>query len=242
MCNSLPLAMSVFSLSALFSLCGNGSGIAGASNVFYGARHLNPSPYNIVLGLQQVGFMKRWALPVTLGLVLGTSVGAWADAVTVGDLEFNQPFQGVNDFAVSNFTGTNNLGFFPAADDLMFEGIVLQLTEAGGAIDICNIASLGPGTDTSCQFPDTTSFTHAVFTATLSPTTFNLTNGLNGTFVPLPLLSFTLLPSSGPTLVPNTDLGLIDAAPVPEPGTWMLFAAGSAGILGLRRRRIGRRS
>jgi len=185
--------------------------------------------------------MKWCPLPFLLGLLF-CGVSARADTAAVGDVQFNQLFPGINDFTVDNYTGSNNLGFFVAADNLVFGGIVLQLTEVGGAIDSCSITSLGPGTDTSCQFSSSTVFTQALFTATLTPTTFSLANGPTGTFVALPTLSLTLLPSSGATLVAGTDLGVIDATPatnVPEPGTWMLLATALAGTLLLRRLNAG---
>jgi hypothetical protein len=64
------------------------------------------------------------------------------------------------------------------------------------------------------QFPSTMSFTGAIFTATLSQTTFVLVDG--STFVAAsPAISLSLLPLSGSTLVAGRDFGVVTVQ-VPE--------------------------
>lgn len=183
--------------------------------------------------------MKRILIFLTMALtfVAILSIAARADAVPVGDLEFNNLSLGVNNFTVNNFTGSNNLGFFPVLNNLTFENVVLTATESDGAVLTFDLGNLAPGTDTSAQVASDLLFTQLVFTATLSPSTFALTNGFSGTFTADPTISFTLLPSSGSYLVAGVDLGTIEASsatPTPEPPTLSLFAFGLLGMLGLR--------
>jgi hypothetical protein len=162
-----------------------------------------------------------------------------ATSITVGDLEFNNLSVGVNDFTVNNFTGSNNLGFFPVADNVTFDNVVLMATESNGTVLTFHVGNLAPGTDTSAQVADSLLFTQIAFTATLDPSTFSLTNGSSGSLVANPTLSFTLLPSSGSYLAAGVDLGIIDASPVvtPEPSTISLFIIGLLGMLGVRARK-----
>jgi hypothetical protein len=157
------------------------------------------------------------------------SITVRASSIPIGDVEFNSLFAGVNDFTVDNFTGSNNLGYFPVADNLIFANSVVTATETDGAVLTFDLGNIGPGSNTSAEVADNLSFTQATFSATLEPSTFTLTNGLSGTFTADPSLSFTLLPSSGSTLVAGVDLGVMDASPTaptaaPEPNTdLMLF-------------------
>ena len=157
-----------------------------------------------------------------------------ADTITVGDVEFNNLALGVNDFTVNNFTGANNLGFFPVADNVTFDNVMLMATESDGTVLTFDIGSLAPGTDTSAEVADYLLFTQVVFSATLDPSAFSLTNGASGTFTADPALSFTLLPSSGAYLTAGVDLGAIDAVSIPEPTTLSLLAFGLLAVLGFR--------
>lgn len=173
--------------------------------------------------------------------------GMFAKSVTVGDLEYNSLFAGVNDFTVDNFTGANNLGFFPVADNVNFDNSVLTLTELGGGTLTFDLGDIVPGSNTAAQFSSSLLLTQAYFTATLSPASFSLTNGESGTFAADPALAFTLLPSSGSLLAAGVDLGTMDAnsasSSVPEPGSPMLLMTGlstAAAVLALRRKRKAR--
>jgi len=123
------------------------------------------------------------------------------------------------------------------ADNVTFDNIVLMATESNSTVLTFDLADLAPGTDTSAQVADSLLFTQVVFSATLDPSTFSLTNGSSGTFTADPTLSFTLLPSSGAYLAAGVDLGTINAGPVPEPTTISLLAFGLLGMLGVRARK-----
>jgi hypothetical protein len=178
--------------------------------------------------------MKYVFLIFILTILALLPTAALADSVPVGDLEFNNPSLGVNDFTVNNFTGSNNLGFFPVAGNITFDNVVLMATENNGTVLTFDLGNLAPGTDTTAQVADSLLFTQLAFSATLDPSTFTLTNGSSGTFIADPTLSFTLLPSGGSYLVAGVDLGTIDAVPTPEPSTISLFAFGLLGMLGVR--------
>jgi hypothetical protein len=184
----------------------------------------------------EVAHMKRLAFVCVVFSVCCTSQ-AFADSIEVGDLEYNNLFAGVNYFTIDNFTGSNNLGFFPVASNVTFFNSVLTLTDPGGGILVFNLGNIGPGANTTALVSSALSFTEADFAATLDPSSFPLTNGDSGTFIADPSLSFTLLPSSGSTLVAGVDLGTINASPasspVPEPGTVMLLLAALGAALGL---------
>lgn len=66
------------------------------------------------------------------------------------------------------------------------------------------------------QFPDTSLFTGAIFTATLSQTSFLLSDG--STFlVGVSEITAEILPSSGPSLVAGTDFGVVTCRTYPSP-------------------------
>lgn len=177
---------------------------------------------------------------ISATLLVLLPITASANSVTVGDLEFNNLSLGVNDFTVNNFTGSNNLGFFPVAENITFDNVVLMATESNGTVLMFDLGNLAPGTDTSAQVADSVLFTQVVFSATLDPSTFTLTNGSSGTFIADPMLSFTLLPSSGSYLAAGVDLGTTNATnaiPTPEPSTISLFVFGLLGMLRVRARK-----
>ncbi|HMD85677.1 MAG TPA: hypothetical protein VKO18_13365 [Terriglobia bacterium] len=89
-----------------------------------------------------------------------------ADTIPVGDIEFNNLSLGVNDFTVNNFTGANNLGFFPVATNVTFDNVVLLATESNSTVLTFDLGNLAPGTDTSAQVADSLLFTQVVFSAT----------------------------------------------------------------------------
>lgn len=191
-------------------------------------------------GIRQ--FMKKALAVLLFAIPLLLSVDARADQVVVGDLEFNNLFSGVNNFTVNNFTGTNNLGFFPVADDVIFYGATIAATESDGTVLLFALGDIVPGSNTSAQFADSLVFTQAVFSAALGSSTFNLTNGSTGAFDANTELSFTLMPSNGAFLVAGIDLGTINAsgtpvAATPEPSPVLLSAFGLLAILKCRARR-----
>ncbi len=174
------------------------------------------------------------------------------DTVNIGLISFDvlipgSTTPGVNVFDISNFTGDPLLaGFalppdFPVLDFLTFLSSSLTLTGSGSPL-VIPLGDLGPGalspTD-PVQFPDTSVFTGAVFTATLSQTSFLLADG--STFVAgSPAISATVLPSSGPSLVAGTDFAVLTVSSlsnIPEPNNALLLGAFLAILIGVNRRK-----
>jgi hypothetical protein len=183
--------------------------------------------------------MKRFSLIFSLLALALLPTAARASTAAVGDLEFNSYSASMNVFAVNNFTGSNNLGFFPVADNVSFDNIVLNATESDSTVLTFNLGDLPPGNVVSSPFSSSINFTQVIFTATLNPSTFMLTD--TSTFVASPSLSFTLLPSSGTFLVADADFGIINAeslSPTPEPSTFILFAFGLFGMFAVRARKF----
>ena len=135
-----------------------------------------------------------WAALLLL-LVLLLPTVAFGDTFNIGLMSYdvlipgdvNTP--GTNVFNISNFTGDPSSGGFalppdfPVMDSLTFLNSSLTLMNGGSPLVIL-LGDLGPGalspTD-PVQFPATSLFTGAIFTATLSQTHFLLSDG--STFV-----------------------------------------------------------
>lgn len=189
--------------------------------------------------------IKRSLLLSILGWILFSTVAAWAGPAAVGTLSFDVFIPpsggtpGVNAFNISNFTGAFALPpGFPVSTAVSFNTASLMLTLQGGSTQTVPLGNLVPGPLldssgkplSSLQFSSSMNFMSATFVGILSQTTFLLVDGT--TFVAAsPTLSFTLLPSSGSSLVAGRDLGTLDVAPVPEPGTLILMAIALAGLL-----------
>lgn len=180
--------------------------------------------------------MRRWATSV----ILFTSVFAVAAncaSINIGLLSYDLLIpgpSGVNAFTLNNFTGDPVAGGFalppdfPVYDFLNFQGGTLTLT-SGGPLTVL-LGNIAPGTFDSLgslEFPDTTVFTSALFTATLSQANLLLSDG--STFVAdSPDITLTLLPSSGPSLVAGADLAVLSVTGyiVPEPASFLLLGTG----------------
>jgi len=181
---------------------------------------------------------------VLVGL-LGMAAGAArADDVVVGEFSFDTYNPGATDaFTVTNFTGDDNLGFFPVLDNVTFEDINVTYTDStAGTTPSVGLGDLTPD-DVSTQSPQVLAsdmYSQAVFQATLSQTIFSLSDGT--TFqADSSTVTFTLSPSSPPSLQADTDFGLISVSgsvitpPVPEPPASLLLLGGMVCLLGLKR-------
>jgi len=192
---------------------------------------------------------------LTLALLSFALGLARAEGIKIGLLSFDvfipasttPPVQGTNAFDIFNYTGPTFGGILGppfASDSLTFENASLMVTPASGSPQTFNLGNIGPGElldangNPVVQFPSTDNFTSATFTATLSPTTFKLSDG--SIFVASGALSADLIPSSGSLLQANVDSVVIFATPVPEPSVLALFAPAIVGIFCVlvRRRRI----
>jgi PEP-CTERM motif len=202
--------------------------------------------------------MKRRVLLISAMLTLVPGL-ARADAIAIGLLSFDvfisasitPPILGTNAFDIFNFTGPTFGGFLGspfASDPLTFENALLTVTPESGSPQAFNLGKIGPGEllDASgnplVQFPAVDNFTSAIFTATLSPAVFPLSDG--STFEASGFISASLTPLSGPLLQAGTDSVVIDAQllqapPIPEPSAFALLGTALAGMFGVfaRKRR-----
>jgi hypothetical protein len=154
-----------------------------------------------------------------------------ADMVPVGFISFDvltsgtSNSTGVDAFDIFNFTGDPNSGGFalppdfPVVTPLTFTVSSLMLT----GMPMISLGDIAPGQlspPPDLQFPDGTSFSSAIFSATLNETNLTLSDG--STFTASPDLQAVILPSSGNSLVAGTDFAVISATSVvttatPEP-------------------------
>jgi PEP-CTERM motif len=185
-----------------------------------------------------------------LFFILVTSNSLHADTiVSLGILSYDSLIPGspgapgVNGFSIGNFTGNPSAGGFalPPSFDvytaLTFTNSALTLNQ-GTSSTVVALGDIGPGFFIDSlgllQFSDTTLFSSAVFSTTLSPAAFTLSDGTILSFRSQ-TINLTLSPSFGGSLLPG-DLAVISAAAVvvPEPGTLLLFGT-AAGLLLLRK-------
>jgi len=195
--------------------------------------------------------MKRHLVLVLLLLIIAATPAA-ASEIVVGLLSFDVYIPagaspGINAFDIYNFTGPTYGPFAGApyvTDSLSLDNTLLTVYFQGGSSE----TALGPddlapgelliGGVPPVQFPSTTQFVSATLTATLSQTTFTLSDG--STFTASPSISVDLTPSSGGVLVAGVDFAPIYAesvaAATPEPCTGVLLVLALVGV-GVRRRR-----
>lgn len=188
--------------------------------------------------------MKRLALTLVLGCTLVWAMAA--HAVPVGVLSFDilippDPTDGVNTFAIGNFTGDPAAGGsalppdFPAMTGVSFLGASLRVVQ-GGSTQVIPLGDIGPGTFpdplAELQFPDSAQFDSATFIASLSETSLLLSDG--STFLASRAISARLVSAEGSFLVAGSDFVLLEASPasvgVPAPWPWALVGAGLAGL------------
>jgi hypothetical protein len=197
--------------------------------------------------------MKRHIIFMLASVLLASAV-ARADQITVGLLSFDVfipssgTTPGVNAFDIFNFTGPvygPTVGPPYAADPLTLDNASLTVDFRGGSSQVIKLGNIGPGEllDSSgnpvVELPSTDVFTSALFTATLSPASFVLSDGTAfGARAPI---SVDLTPSSGSSLVAGVDFAVVNATPIPEPNTLVLLGSTLIGIFGiLRRKQRGR--
>ena len=172
--------------------------------------------------------------------------------VAIGQISFDNflpaspPVPGTNAFNLTNFTGG-----IPVASPLFFNNSSFSLQPASGNPINVPLGNLGPGPLLdlngnplfSLQFADTTTFSSATFAGTLSQTTFLLSNGVTATLIGSPMISATILPSSGSTLNAGVDFAVLTVTAsvprttIPEPGTVLLLGTGLTAAYGLKRRK-----
>jgi hypothetical protein len=124
----------------------------------------------------------------------------------------------------------------------MFTDASLSWVSSSGSSSYNFAGEIGPGfslSDFGLQFPDTVTFSSVTFSATLSPTSFQLGDDPLFEAVSSSLLASLTSPTG--TLAPGDFVILsVDAneviAPVPEPSTVLLLATGFAGSLLVRKR------
>jgi hypothetical protein len=191
----------------------------------------------------------QWIAAILTGLAL-FPISSFATTINIGVVSFDTLIPagadpGVNVFDISNLTG----GFalpddFPVIDGLSFLGSSLTLTDSGGNSTTISLGDIGPGSldpTTPVQFPDTSLFTSAIFTANLSQISFLLSDGSTFT-ADSAVLTAELLPSSGSTLIQDTDFALLtvssaETAAVSEPSSLLLIGTGLLGVIIVRTKR-----
>lgn len=139
---------------------------------------------------------------------------------------------GQNQFTIYNFTGTNGLApDFPVADDLTFLNITISM---GGSPVM--VSDLAPGSEqpSALTFLDTTEFTSATFSATLSASSFLLADGSTVQLASTTVTG-TILPSQGNDLMPDVDLALLSVdgtlVDAPEPSSVAFVVLGLFGVV-----------
>jgi len=193
--------------------------------------------------------IKRFAL--TLLLLCLLSIPLAASTIGIGLISFDVVIPtgaspGVNALATYDFTGPTYGPFGGnsyVVDPLNFVNATLTVYFVGGGSMVEFQGEIFPGELMSGgqpfpTFPSTTEIASAVLTATLSQTTFTLSDGR--TFTASPDITVDLAPASGSMLAPGVDFAAIDAqsagGATPEPGPVALVPFGILGLALWRRR------
>jgi len=185
-----------------------------------------------ILGLgRSRAFRASVRIFVAVGLLaLGASVASADETIDLGVVSFDTLNPGATDaFTVFNFTGVNSLPpEFPVITDLTFLGATLTITDTTTSTTSTNSIGDQPPASSQLAVLASDSYSEADFQATLSQTTFGLSDGT--TFqANSNVVSLALLPSSPPSLQADADFafitvsGSIVTAPAPESPTWLLL-------------------
>lgn len=161
-------------------------------------------------------------------LVMAAWSAAKADTMSLGIISYDSIIAGVSDqFTISNLTGTSDLPpDFPIITNVTFLSAELQLFGPSATAPPIGLGVINPGFAAAATglFADSSQFTSAVFTATLSVTGLSIDGG--GSETVDSSISAVLMPSSGPYLQAGIDTAVIEAAPmaaVPDPSSVVLF-------------------
>jgi hypothetical protein len=151
-----------------------------------------------------------------------------ADIFNIGVLSFDMLIPsdsgvpGVNVFTVGNFTGDpGNGGFALTPDFPVFTALTLQnatLTVVSNlSTQVFKLGDIAPGSSSpaALEFPGTTDFSSASFSALLNQNTFMLSDG-SAITASSSTVTADLLPASGPGLVAGRDIALIPTSNVPS--------------------------
>jgi hypothetical protein len=187
---------------------------------------------------------KKFAAAAFLVLILCGPRSVSAAPISVGVISFDTFIagpDGSNAFFIANLTGDPALGGFalpsefPVASFLSFDSPTLSWVGASGSPYDFGGASIGPGSldpTPAIQFSDTLTLLSATFSATLSDSFFQLTDG-RFFEASSRAMTFTLSGAGGGALVPGDFAILsIDAnevtttSPIPEPGSLILLSSG----------------
>jgi hypothetical protein len=191
---------------------------------------------------------------ILLAVLLGfTALPAAKSEIVVGVLSFDifiaagNDSPGISAFDVFNLTGPayGLLASSPyVTDSLTLDNVVLTAFLSGGSPQTFDLGNIDPGElldsggNPVVQLPGSWQFSSATLTASLSQTTFTLSDG--STFTASPTISTDLMPSSGNLLVAGLDFSPIYAQPAiagtPEPGTLFLLPLGLLAVAVVRRR------
>jgi hypothetical protein len=168
---------------------------------------------------------------------------SFADSINIGVISFDTLIPGgggspgVNAFNIANLTGSGLFPDFPVSDSLTFLGSSLTLIMPGGGSSVISLGDIGAG-GASVEVLDTSLFSSAMFTATLSQAGFLLYDGT--LFIPSSTaFAATLLPAFGSELEPDAALALlaVSNAPVssvPEPDSVVLLVIGLVPLITLK--------
>src|ERR1051326_8506234 len=124
-------------------------------------------------------YIPRMAFVVVAALLIPAT--SFATTINLGVLSFDTLIAGgstagANVFNISNLTGAANIPpDFPVADALTFLGASLKVVRSGGTsstIPLGNIGLGGLSPTIPVEFPDSSLFSSAVFSSTLSQLSF----------------------------------------------------------------------